>query len=496
MAWAATGGAALVAVEAAGCSSRRRTAALPVVGKTLYSVVDYGAVGDGHTNDTAAVQAAVNAAGATGGGTIFWPPGCLTNIQSAITLPAKGNYEFVSAGESASIYAVNDGYPPGQRTNGVLITGDIGGQPATIGHSDLYRFIFDCSAAAGSGQGEFTVAWRHMMVFDRSGNTDAVAFLTGQCYAVDFEACLFQGISLAYLVGNGGGQMYRMTVRGCLGVGPMFWADGTAPFIGEVCGNEWYGTGETGNPMPHGHIIEQNTYWTWFVHDNVFQSGASIANPRADIYIGGIDQTCLGAIHDNSFYGSPGGCIYWQDHYSWDIANETGGLMIHDNEYTDWNKSNRGGFAAAAVYIDHSTAGSVDQIITIGKNNWIGGSHSTYGLVIVDDPDTAAVVFDREQNMRGIQRAPYRIGGVNYGAAGASHRFQANVAAPAVPASNSPLTNPFGFDATVYLARGTVTAVAINGTATGLTSGMFRVPRDATIRLTYEAAPSWTWFAD
>src|SRR5262249_47852712 len=157
----------------------------------------------------------------------------------------------------------------------------------------------------------------------------------------------------------------RVTVNGCIGSGPMFWADGTAPFIGEISGNEWYGTGDTGNPMPHGHIIEQNTYWTWFVHDNVFQSAATIAEPRADIYVGGINQTCLGAIHDNAFYGSPGGCVYWQDATTWNIANQTGGLMIHDNEFTDWNRSNRGGLAAAALYVDHTAADPPDQTITI-----------------------------------------------------------------------------------------------------------------------------------
>jgi len=98
--------------------------------------------------------------------------------------------------------------------------------------------------------------------------------------------------------------------------------------------------------------------------------------------------------------------------------------------------------------------------------------------------------------MRNIAIAPYRINGDNYGASGTSHRFQATLTAPPVPASNKPLTNPFGFDATIYVAHGTVTSIAINGTSTGITSGMFRLPRDATITLTYKAQPTWTWYAD
>lgn len=37
------------------------------------NVMDYGATGDGTTNDTVAVQAALDAA--TGGGVVYFPPG-------------------------------------------------------------------------------------------------------------------------------------------------------------------------------------------------------------------------------------------------------------------------------------------------------------------------------------------------------------------------------------------------------------------------------------
>lgn len=67
---------------------------------------------------------------------------------------------------------------------------------------------------------------------------------------------------------------------------------------------------------------------------------------------------------------------------------------------------------------------------------------------------------------------------------------------PAIPASGTPYTNVLNADCTVYLTSGTVTGVAIGGQATGMTSGMFRVPVGQSITLTYSAAPTWTWFGD
>ncbi len=68
--------------------------------------------------------------------------------------------------------------------------------------------------------------------------------------------------------------------------------------------------------------------------------------------------------------------------------------------------------------------------------------------------------------------------------------------APTIPASGTALTNPFPFDCTVYVSGGTVTAIAIGGTATGLTSGAVFIPAGETITLTYSAAPTWVWIGN
>jgi hypothetical protein len=65
--------------------------------------------------------------------------------------------------------------------------------------------------------------------------------------------------------------------------------------------------------------------------------------------------------------------------------------------------------------------------------------------------------------------------------------------APAVPATTTPIVNPFWRDAAVTVSGGTITAITVDGTATGITSGTVIVPTGRSIALTYSVAPSWQW---
>lgn len=70
---AATGGAALVGFQQAGTGAAARN--LRDKARETVSVKDFGAVGDGSADDSAAVQAAVDAVFAAGGGTVYFPAG-------------------------------------------------------------------------------------------------------------------------------------------------------------------------------------------------------------------------------------------------------------------------------------------------------------------------------------------------------------------------------------------------------------------------------------
>ncbi|MBF7144789.1 MULTISPECIES: putative Ig domain-containing protein [Pseudomonas] len=79
----------------------------------IFNVKDFGAVGDGITDDTAAIQSAINAAQAAGGGTVFVPTG--TFIVSAREEPGDGclmlksNVYLEGAGAGLTTVKVADG---------------------------------------------------------------------------------------------------------------------------------------------------------------------------------------------------------------------------------------------------------------------------------------------------------------------------------------------------------------------------------------------------
>lgn len=67
------------------------------------------------------------------------------------------------------------------------------------------------------------------------------------------------------------------------------------------------------------------------------------------------------------------------------------------------------------------------------------------------------------------------------------------VTAPTVPASGTPLTNPFWRQAEVTVTGGTVTQIAVDGANRLVTSGTVTVPAGRTVTLTYSVAPTWSW---
>jgi hypothetical protein len=470
-------------------------AAAPVRAWPAFSVKNVGGKSANGLYDDQSIQRCVNAASLGSGGTIVIDVPVILGIGSvAVVMPGKGAYAIVGSAAASSIYAVNDGYPPGTPVPGIQVTAAIGGQPNGIARG--LQCIFDCSAASKFTTGEFTIAFDSLMVYKLNGPVTCLAYTTGECLTFGCTRCAFQNAAICFLGPSGAAQTYRLTVKDCNGAGAFgIWFPYGGPFGGEISGNVWSEAPDGQLPSGClGSFIHAATFPSYLVHDNFLfgQSSDGTLN-RAWIYMAGIGQTSDGFIHHNVFYGASARCIYYKNDYPHAIPDPTGGLHIDHNQFVAWNLSNVGG--GSAVMIDASAATTPDQLIIIGPNTFQGGyfnlgvNHSARGIEIVQNPDSANVIFDREQVMRDVTAAPYRINGVDYGAAGTTFRFNGPLVAPAY-VSGTALTNPFGFDCIVDV-TGT-SAVAIDGTSQGSQTGQFVLPRGASITPT-GASGSWSW---
>jgi hypothetical protein len=125
--------------------------------------------------------------------------------------------------------------------------------------------------------------------------------------------------------------------------------------------------------------------------------------------------------------------------------------------------------------------GSPTTAINDGSSDSTRAGLISNNLLVGYTPSTAIVVATQSGGVKVANNPGYQPGPQS---------------APSVPASGTALTNPFPFDATVYVSGGVVTAIDVGGTATGLTSGSVFVPAGETITLTYSAAPTWVWIGN
>jgi hypothetical protein len=221
-------------------------------------------------------------------------------------------------------------------------------------------------------------------------------------------------------------------------------------------------------------------------------------------------------------------------------------IQIHGNDCHNNNQANIGG--SGGIHIGNGQVVTINDNITHHNGN---GSNASYGMALSNTSNHIKVIgntiYDEgqggangigidisnntvtdvliEDNMiyddQGTKTMAYCLNGIvginmivknNYlgTTIGASNNFTAatgsvwegnhgynpvgHITSPGVPATTVAYTNSNPYTCRVFISSGTVTVIAINGTATGMTSGMVELSPGETITLTYSAAPSWTWF--
>jgi hypothetical protein len=125
------------------------------------NVLDFGAVGDGVTNDTAAIQSAFDAAAANGGGVVSFPPGTYIVVESVLI---GSNTTVIGAGRSSLIKASQTGWIGTNANKNCFLFRNENYSASTLTDENIVidNMAFDYGAVVVSGGGAHMIAMRYV----------------------------------------------------------------------------------------------------------------------------------------------------------------------------------------------------------------------------------------------------------------------------------------------------------------------------------------------
>lgn len=436
-----------------------------LVPPVFYNVKQYGAVGDGSTDDTSAINAAITAAAS--GGYVFLPAG--TYKTTGTILINSDKIILLGSGWNTIIQ-------PASGSNFDVISTPI---PATVGLAGYTRYyigienlFIDCGnmsgATAGQGNGIHTYGTRYSFirkVFVQSSKNWAILLdgdntAPGQNFGYDnsIAECVFD--LCAANVYQNQCEANRFT-------------ENQFKWCGSACTAAQPTFGSTDTTSMHLRLGSGYAY----VAGNVFGKGGTYTTEAI---------RC----------SNSGPCRIIGNRFD-QVRNQAVVLNAGNHEFV-FNALGSPGSAITGVPAIQ-LGSSNNRVVGNSFDTTAGGSNYTYAVAESGGPFSNNIIADNDLiagtsglinlNSTSTDRVhhnpPYNP--VGFG-----------VAQPAVPASTTNVTNTSGVDCTVHIIGGTISAITIGGTATGLTStpATVRVPAGQTINITYTVAPTWKWFGD
>jgi hypothetical protein len=257
-----------------------------------FNVKDYGAKGDGSTNDSSAIQAAINAAYLAGGGVVFIPPTgyyyyLATGLQllQGVTLAGSGGRNFSGYDVPISTWALKGSW---------LVSGDTTNSAVRIaGHGCAitgvnFGFVQPTPANDPPGPG---VTWTPTTY------PYAISVSAGGSFINIYDVFIMaatHGIDLTYTTGSGGGtgvNISKVEISAFrVGIRTNFVND-TITMSDIHVRNMFYPT--------HSLVVNYNlanlTGWDCRYTDNPMVTGFEVFQARYGILL--TDDTCLGNTH-------------------------------------------------------------------------------------------------------------------------------------------------------------------------------------------------------
>lgn len=423
-------------------------------GKQIISVQDdlYGAAGNGATDDTSAIQAAVNAAGSSK--VCFFPAGTYI-ISAPINLVSGGCY--IGAGWTSIIKQANGSnlprlvqWPSGTNSNSLMADLMIDGNRANNTGATcfgLYAFALQYSTFRNVRvQQVFGDGWRFDGASGGFGNTTSTVHMENcWAYGNTNNGAVFTSFVADVHVHGGdfgfnGASAITLQAGSCTIRDAVLW--GTTGGSGLLVGgpsNQITACNIEGNSQ-HGITVNEFGSYTLITDCKIYaNSGAG------------------SGLFDGIFVNGSGG-------------SPTTGVVINGN-FIYPNLFSGGTTQAHAINL-----GAFHQLCSIiGNNVGFAGPQAAWSA--------------SNSVINGFGQSDYVANNPGFNPVGL-------LSGPGVGTSGVATVNPWGVPATIYVTGGTVSNVAINGNATGLSGGMFRLGPGQSITLTYSSPPTWTWIGD
>lgn len=411
-----------------------------------FNVLDYGAVGDGITDDTTAIQDAIDAAYAAGGGTVCVPVG---RYYTTGVLDLKQNV--VVSGTVAGPFETSDDAGTTTVAPTILIT-NVGGPFITqsgvgLGNNGLQNLMF---------------VWP-----DQVDANSPPPTVYPYCIKIDNGGCHMKGLTLVnayngiYL--NSGRNFLIDCIIGAMNIGTF---------------------------IDHEFDINYLQYVRWIpAYD--YQYGITYPS-NMDTYMASSGSVAL------KVHASPGVRI----NNCGMLGHFERGVELDDSAF--YTPSNSIGMVENFETIDPvTTIYARSTRDNAGVNGWVftnftlSNSSRTNVEVVAGGVGDPKLLF-----VNGTLRGTSSLGEwfLNAGYVEFQNVWNADLPARAltyfpVPASGASMGNFYPFPVMIYINGGSVSDVALNGISTGGPRGAVVLNYGETVTITYTSVPSWSWFS-